>query len=470
MMMGGSEELKRAEFSLCGRILAGDWAGVVAAGVEESDQFFYPAARAVFAVAKENGGDAAAVFVTFAGRELDGGKADEVLEEMVQAGDTSATVEGYARVVLEEWRKRGAHRAHVEIARGIESGNAEAVAYWRGELAKVEDADVGDGGGGLVLVPDAELVARNSPPPEPVVEGLLNVGEVGLLTAPAKAGKSWFLLQLAKCVAAGVPFLGRETRAGPVVYVNAEVGEVAWEGRSRIVNEALGILPPPVYHASTRGQKGVTLATLPAVLRRALREVRVDRVALIVIDPFYALVDEKMDENNAGDVKAVMFAFQHLAVELGAAVMVAHHTGKGDVGAKSANDRARGSSAFAGSPDAFFTMTPTGAPEDHRWKFDGRRRNGIGPEPRTLQFDFPLWADVGAAEPESGDGRRYTVETVHSAFKFDEEVLTVEAIANRTGMGRSTAFERVKEAVRVGVIERAGKEYRLAGNGGGDAL
>lgn len=405
-MMVGNEELKRAEYALCGRILAGDWAGVVAAGVEDSEQFFFPAAREVYKVAKANGGDAAAVFVALAGRELDGGNADDVLTAMEGAGDTSAAVEGYARVVLDAWRARGAQRAHVEIARAIESGNAEGLAYWRGELAKVEDADVGGGGGGLVLVPDAELVARNSPPPEPVVEGLLNVGEVGLLTAPAKAGKSWFLLQLAKSVAAGVPFLGRATRQGPVVYVNAEVAEVAWEGRSRAVNEALDIPPPPVYHASTRGQKNVTLATLPTVLRRALRGARVERVALVIIDPFYALVDEKMDENNAGDVKAVMFAFQHLAVELGAAVMVAHHTGKGDVGAKSTGDRARGSSAFAGSPDAFFTLTPTGAPEEHRWKFDGRRRNGISPEPRTLQWAFPLWEDMGAAEPDSGDGRR----------------------------------------------------------------
>lgn len=215
------------------------------------------------------------------------------------------------------------------------------------------------------------------------------------------------------------------------------------------------------------------MATLPAVLRRALRGVRVERAALIIIDPFYALVDEKMDENNAGDVKAVMFAFQHLAVELGAAVIVAHHTGKGDVGAKSAGDRARGSSAFAGSPDAFFTLTPTGAPEEHRWKFDGRRRNGISPEPRTLQWEFPLWEDVGAAEPDAGGNvgapRRFTVETVTDSFKYDGEILTREEIVKRTRMGRSTASNLLKEAVETGALVRNGTSYALP-EGVGDEI
>ncbi len=441
----GGELVRTAEYALCGRVLLGEWEAVVAAGVSDAEQFVLPETRAVWKVAQEHKGDAAAVYEAMDGQTLDDRPADKVLRKMEDDAVSGTLTDAYAKIVTDAWRKRGRVRAYEELAKAAGSDDAEAVSYWSGKLAEYEtDA----GGGGLALVSDVDLHALDVPPPVPVVEGLLDVGEVGLLTAPAKAGKSWFLLQMAKCVAAGVPFLGRTTRQGAVCYINAEVGADAWKRRSDAVTDALGIQPPPVYHASTRGQRNVTLLTLPVVLRKSLKAVGLERVALVIVDPFYALVDEKMDENNASDVKAVMFEFQRLAVELGAAVVVCHHTGKGDAGAKSAGDRARGSSAFAGSPDAFFTLTPTGTPEENLWKLDGRRRNGIGPEPRTLQFEFPLWRDIGPASGDIGptSAKRYTLADLQAAFTSDGEVLTVAEMVRRTGMGKSRVYELLKEA------------------------
>lgn len=441
----GGEIARTAEYALCGRVLLGEWEAVVAAGVSNAEQFVLPETRAVWKVAQEHKGDAGAVYEAMDGQTLDGRPANKVLREMEDEGVSGTLTDSYAKILLDAWRKRGRVRSYEELAKAVESDDDKAVSYWSGKLAEYEtDA----GGGGLALVSDADLHALDVPPPVPVVEGLLDVGEVGLLTAPAKAGKSWFLLQMAKCVAAGIPFLGKATRQGAVCYINAEVGADAWKRRSDAVTDALGIQPPPVYHASTRGQRNVTLLTLPVVLRKALKAVGVERVALVIVDPFYALVDEKMDENNASDVKAVMFEFQRLAVELGAAVVVCHHTGKGDAGAKSAGDRARGSSAFAGSPDAFFTLTPTGTPEENLWKLDGRRRNGIGPEPRTLQFEFPLWRDIGPASGDIGptSAKRYTLADLQGAFTAGGEVLTVAEMVRRTGMGKSRVYELLKEA------------------------
>ncbi len=468
----GGEMTRTAEYALCGRVLLGEWDAVVAAGVSDAEQFVLPETRAVWKVAQEHGGDAAAIYTAMEGQTLDGRPADEVLSEMEDAGVSGALTDAYAKIVTGAWRKRGRVSAYEGLAKAVGADDAEAVSYWSGKLAEYEtDA----GGGGLALVSDADLHAMAVPPPVPVVEGLLDVGEVGLLVGAAKAGKSWFLLQMAKCVAAGVPFLGRATRQGAVCYINAEVGADAWKRRSDAVTDALGIQPPPVYHASTRGQRNVTLLTLPVVLRKALKAVSVERVALVIVDPFYALVDERMDENNASDVKAVMFEFQRLAVELGAAVVVAHHTGKGDVGAKSAGDRARGSSAFAGSPDAFFTLTPTGTPEENLWKLDGRRRNGIGPEPRMLQFEFPLWRDIGPATEETGGRagapRKYTVATVVEAFKHDGEVLSKGDIMTRTGMSEATFRRLVADIMQQpkAVLEKMPDgRYRIAGGGDED--
>ena len=465
-------ELRRAEYATCGAIMAGAMEEVKRRGITASS-FYFPAPRRVFKTVERlategKAADAMAVADTLAGEVLDGAPVDEVVDDMNGAYTTSALLPAFCETVLGGKRRRDLTRAARALAEAAEGGDAEQIAAARGRLAEVE-ADGNDGAGrGLVLVSDAELAARNTPPPAPVVVGLLDVGEVGLLSAPAKAGKSWFLLQMAKCVASGIPFLGRETRQGPAVYVNAEVGEEAWKRRSDAVNVALGIPPPPVYHASTRGQCGVTLATLPMVLKSALSAVKVARAALVVVDPFYALVGEKMDEDKADDVRRVFFDLQRLAVELGGAVMVAHHTGKGDAGTKSVNDRARGSSAFAGSPDAFFSLVPTS--EEGVVKLDGRRRNGMGPEPRALRWSYPLWEDVGTVESDAAVGagapRRFTVEKIVGAFAVEDEVLSVGEVVERTGMGRSTAFELLREAVACGKLRKVGGGYGLVGEVG----
>jgi hypothetical protein len=58
-----------------------------------------------------------------------------------------------------------------------------------------------------------------------IVEGIVAPG-LTLLAAPPKMGKSYFVLQMAQCVAAGVPFLGRQTRKVKVSYFDLE----EWEG------------------------------------------------------------------------------------------------------------------------------------------------------------------------------------------------------------------------------------------------
>lgn len=463
--------LRRAEYAVCGAAMRDGLDEVRKAGIRR-ETFYFPAPRRVFAeveklAAEGKAADARAVGDALAGETLDGAPADEAVTEMDDAYTTKALLPAFVEEVVTGFRRREEVREAKGLIQALEDGNAGEIAAARARLAECSKA--GAAGRGLVLVPDGELVARNSPPPVELVDGLLAVGELALLAAPAKSGKSWFLLQMAKAIAAGVPFLERATRQGPVVYVNSEVGEVAWEGRSRFVNEAMGIAPSYLFHACTRGQ-GVTLANIVERLKSGMDAAGLAEVGAIVIDPFYSLAGG-VDENAAGEVAAVMLGLQRLAEEVGAAVIVAHHTGKGDAGSKGIFDRARGSSAFGGSVDVFMSLTARGG--EGRMVLDVVRRNGRSPGPRTLQFDFPIWSDVGEAEPDTsgavGAPRRYTVESIIGAFAVPGEIVTPGEIVERTGMGRSTAYTLLKEGVDRGKFHKVEGGYCRAGEEvGGD--
>jgi AAA domain len=60
------------------------------------------------------------------------------------------------------------------------------------------------------------------PPLESLVDGLLFVPGESVLYSPPKLAKTFMALDLAFSVATGQPFMGRDVRQGPVVFVAAE--------------------------------------------------------------------------------------------------------------------------------------------------------------------------------------------------------------------------------------------------------
>ncbi len=326
----------------------------------------------------------------------------------------------------------------------------------------------GDSGGGalptIALVPDGELCARNSPLPPPIIEGLVNRGEVTLLSAGSKAGKSWLGLQAAKCVGAGIPFLDFPTVQGIAVYLNTEIQGAAWEERCRQQNAALGIEAPQVFHASTRGLELTIHNVIPAI-KAALAAAGLSRVDLFFIDPYYTLT-AGMDENAAGEVAVVMLGLQKLAEELGAAIWIAHHFTKGNAAGKSVLDRASGSGAFARAVDNFLTLTENG---DGKIILEGVRRNMRSPSPLELEFEFPVWRVVGEADaiipPKLGRPRAYTVETLVGLFNNDPETFLSRQEMIDRGIGRGSIAQLLAEAVETGKLVKTRNQkcdiYRL---------
>jgi len=167
--------------------------------------------------------------------------------------------------------------------------------------------------------------ARKLGASEYLIEGMLPARSIGLLVGDSGLGKSPLVYQAGICVAAGAPFLGRETRRGQVVIADFENGLGDIDELVEQVSRYLGLSAPPedLLHLWTLndcqplyGQAGHTLLDM-------LRDVK---PALAIIDSL-ASYRPKAEELNS-DSTAMLQEFRGLARDCGTAVLLVHHRRK----------------------------------------------------------------------------------------------------------------------------------------------
>lgn len=136
-----------------------------------------------------------------------------------------------------------------------------------------------------------------------LVDGLFRKGRKGILTADAKAGKSFFAIELAICVSAGHPFLGRNCKKSKVCYFNYEIDELEFMQRVKDVAAALNIsvddFKDNLKIVHMRGLSiplGKMAGNIIALLLQEYKDTR-DPFSLIILDPIYKI--SAGDENSA---------------------------------------------------------------------------------------------------------------------------------------------------------------------------
>ena len=104
----------------------------------------------------------------------------------------------------------------------------------------------------LRVISAPDLQRAQLPPVKYLVDGLLPEG-TSLLTAASKVGKSWMVLDLGLCIAAGEPFLGRPTTKTGTLYLALE------DSLNRLQNRMDKVLggkpPPPLFCFTTEAPK-----------------------------------------------------------------------------------------------------------------------------------------------------------------------------------------------------------------------
>lgn len=151
------------------------------------------------------------------------------------------------------------------------------------------------------------------------IEGVVVEQGVTIWFAPGSSGKGWLALLASLAVAAGVPFLGHETRRGPVLYLDYEDSEQESAARrDRLIRgmAATGGIGGSFFHWMPG--RGLPLLDQIEAVRR-----EIDRIGaeLLVVDS--ALFALGGNPNDAEPVGRFMNALNTLGV---AVLLIAHNT------------------------------------------------------------------------------------------------------------------------------------------------
>lgn len=263
------------------------------------------------------------------------------------------------------------------------------------EMSDLVIIDVSDTKNKVPSILDAaDFMATPLAEPPQIISGILHQGSKLVLGGGSKSFKTWTLLDLAISVAHGIPWLGRETTCGKVLYVNFEIQNFAWQKRINEVVKAKGITlnHDTFFIWNLRGHA----ADFKCLLPRIIEEAKGLGLALVVLDPIYKLYGQG-NENDSGDMAALMNGMESLAVETGAAVAFGAHFSKGNQAQKEAIDRISGSGVFARDPDSILVFTKH--EEEGAFTVESILRNFETLEPFVVSWNFPLFAPANDLDP-----------------------------------------------------------------------
>lgn len=225
--------------------------------------------------------------------------------------------------------------------------------------------------------------------PRWLLKGLLGEQDLAVVYGPPGCGKTFFVIDLVGSLAARLEWRGRR-RPGPglYVYVAPEAGRsilrrfIAWRdlrvGEAREERLPLAIVPtgPNLLHANEVEELVHELRKLAAEAGVPLRAVVFDTLSRSMPGG---------DENSAQDVTRVIAAADRIRHELGATVILIHHSGK------DSTKGARGHSALVAAADTVIAV-------DARVATFEKVRDGVA----NLAFAFDLEV-VELGKDEDGD-------------------------------------------------------------------
>ncbi|MDA9855009.1 helicase RepA family protein [Paracoccaceae bacterium] len=197
---------------------------------------------------------------------------------------------------------------------------------------------------GLAFLRDIEIV-----PPKFLVESILPLSCLIAVVGPSYTYKSFLMIDIALCIAAGVPFNGLEVQQGTVIYVTGE-GRIgiskriaAWCMKHSQSDEELPFI---------LSQTAINFRDVENIKQLKTLHEQVDNISLIVIDTLNRN-SGGMNENAPADMSEFINACSELVDHFGCSVCVVHHTGKDANGA-------RGHSSFYAALDTELTTKRVG--------------------------------------------------------------------------------------------------------------
>lgn len=235
------------------------------------------------------------------------------------------------------------------------------------------DSDVFDTG-----MPGLPIIApwthwRDLPPPEYVIEGLIEHGGLSSIIGPPGVGKSSVALDMACHIAVGRPWHGRKTLKTRVLYLpgeglsGANQRIKAWTYEHDIPDEVLA-------DGLRVGNSILQLRASTEAWGKLAEYIIRQRIGLIIFDTF-ARMSLGIEENSASEVGEAIVRFDQMRRLTNAGVLVVHHTSKNNPAA------GRGSSALNGAMDSELLVS------EASWTFD---QVGVGSDDGRVPSGKPI--------------------------------------------------------------------------------
>lgn len=264
------------------------------------------------------------------------------LNDLLGCVATAANVRRYAEVVADRASLRRLIAASDEIATAAFNANGRtALDLLDGaKVALAKVSALGPANGARVPMLSLDALRQSSAAVQWLCKGVVPADSIGMLFGGSGTFKSYIALDLALHVAHGMPWMGRKTRQGAVIFIAAEGGSGLW---TRI----------QAWHKSRNlDWRKAPVHVVPVAVDLTADAWRVVEAAqMLGIKPELVIVDTLSqtysgEENSANEMAAYLRAIgTRFRALWHCAVVLVHHSGH------AATERPRGSSAIRANID-----------------------------------------------------------------------------------------------------------------------
>ena len=390
-------------------------------------------------------------------------QASEVRQALVNIGADPAVLSPYQLVRLGGVERSNKGNKLQRVLWIDPNARTQAVAVGKlnellGNVAEDEEQEDG------VTVPDVVslggLMMEHTSQPEPIIHGVLGIGDKGIVSAPSKAGKTWLMLGLAYAVENGTEWMGHKTEKSRVLFVNFELSPEWITHRARLVyGKSEGSEHPDVLNL-----KNISMPWA-ALISHVKGHIKASGVSygLVILDPIYKMLGDA-DENSNGQIADLLNSLGRMCIELGVGAVFSHHHSKGNKANVDAMDRMAGAGVWARDPDAIIDLV--NHEKENCYVVETIPRNYIRPPKLVVQSDFPVFHVLEDEDPNKvrkagGSRKKLTEGDVTAICDGTPAGITKPALIKQTakahGVSEETARKMVKSLLHDGMIKLDGK-------------
>jgi len=304
----------------------------------------------------------------------------------------------------------------------------------------------------------SDLVAAHPDMRPIVIDGILRKGETANIIAAPKVGKSYLAGNLAWAVATGTPWLSHDVAKGRVLILDNELHPETVASRLTHIADEMHVPLDARDQVDAIVMRGLS-APMNAIEFHV--DVEPGRYALVVVDALYRTLPNGTSENDNAAMMAVYNHIDKLAAHWQAAIVVVHHSSKGNQGDKALTDMGSGAGTISRAADTHIAIRPHETEGHH--VLEAVTRSFKSPEPVSIAFNWPLWKattltpavkrpNQGSAEKRQKDDQdadELLLEAIQARPKLSES-----QIVRMTGMGPGRVSRAVGRAIAARRIEQ----------------